>query len=595
MKNALLVAIPFVTALAGVGAGKIAQDRYTVQVKINAAINEPDKVAPTAERLATVKLPDGFKLTKFAGIENPRWLVTNTDGTVYVSQRVPGTVTMLKDLDGDGVADAQTIVFRRKLSHGLAIHKGMLYVVTVNEVYRAPIMKDGTLGVIQQLIKDLPDGGQHLNRTIAFGPDGKMYISVGSTCNACNESSPESATMLVADADGKNRRIFASGLRNTIGFGWHPVSGRLFGMDHGIDWLGDDEQPEEFNEIVDGKRYGWPYIYADGQRNPQDVPPNGLTMEDWDRMSERMTLGHTAHAAAMQLRFAAPSNFPADAKRDAFATFRGSWNRAEPSGYEVVRVRFGADGAATAIEPFLTGFLARAPGGEAGWTGRPTGLAFAADGSMLVTDSENGVLYRVRYTGADATAPAAAFVPAPVPPPPPGPIAVDRAETRATAKLTVTSPAFAAGRAIPPAHSDYYENVSPPLAWNAGQEGTRAYAVIVDDPDASPQKPVTHWLAWNIPAETTALRPGLPDAPQLADPKAMRQGATTPNRTGYYGPRPPVGDRAHRYHFQVFALDTPLAILPGADRVALLEAMAGHVLAKGDLVGTYAQAKPPVK
>ena len=185
---------------------------------------------------------------------------------------------------------------------------------------------------MRMMIDDLPDGGQHPNRTIAV-KNGKLYISVGSTCNACNETDVENATMVTTDMNGKNRKIYASGLRNTIGFGWHPVSGKMFGMDHGIDWLGDNDQPEELNEIIEGKKYGWAYVYADGKINPQDeVPSNlGLTNEQWAQQSENPVLMYTAHSAPLQMAFYTGSQFPAEYKNDAFITMRGSWNSIPPS------------------------------------------------------------------------------------------------------------------------------------------------------------------------------------------------------------------------------------------------------------------------
>jgi glucose/arabinose dehydrogenase len=166
---------------------------------------------------------------------------------------------MVKDENGDGRADGEPVsVANRSGAHGLAIHDGKLYLITVKEVFVADILADGRLGPLTMIIGDLPDAGQHASRTMAFGPDGMLYISVGSTCNACNESNQENATILRASPDGKSRTIFAKGLRNTIGFAWHPVTGELWGMDHGIDFLGDEEQPEELNKIEFSKQYGWP-------------------------------------------------------------------------------------------------------------------------------------------------------------------------------------------------------------------------------------------------------------------------------------------------------------------------------------------------
>ena len=246
------------------------------------------------------------------------------------------------------------------------------------------------------IISDLPDSGQHPNRTIAAGPDGMLYISVGSTCNACNESNPESATMLRASPDGKTRAIFASGLRNTIGFDWHPTTGVLWGMDNGIDYLGDEAQPEELNKIEYGKQYGWPHIWGKDGVNPQSTPVGEITKEQWKASSVPMVLGYDAHAAPMQLAFNRGGGaFPAEYAGDAFLTFRGSWNRKKPSGYNVVRIRF-ENGEAKSIEPFLTSFLTD---GDNTHFARPMGLAFANDGSLLMADDANGVLYRIAYEG----------------------------------------------------------------------------------------------------------------------------------------------------------------------------------------------------
>lgn len=572
-----------------------AQERGTPGLRrpeftVTGSVNKPTQLPANP---AALKAPAGYQVTVAAtDLGNARMIATAPDGTVYISRRTEADVLMLTDRDRDGRYETRQIVAARPGLHGITVDRGTMYLVSARVVWSAPIQPDGTLGELKVLADDLPDAGQHANRTLAVGPDGRLYISVGSTCNECNESNPENATILTMTTEGKGRRIHASGLRNTIGFDWNPANGQLWGLDQGIDWLGDEDQPEELNRIEGGKRYGWPYIYADGRRNPHQQPMNGLTPDDWDRISQRMTLGYTAHAAAMQLKFARASAFPADAQGDAFATFRGSWNRAEPSGYEVVRIRFDRAGNPTAMEPFLTGFLQTAPGGEAGWTGRPTGLAFAPDGSMLVTDSENGVLYRIRYTGRDAGRPQ----PAPLPPtattPPPGPIALERRETQSTGRLTVTSSAFAAGGTIPRKYTKYFDNVSPPLSWTGAPLATRAYVLIVDDPDGA-MKPVNHWVMWNIPA--TTIPEGLPAYPQTPAPLMARQGGNTMGIPGWNGPKPPVGDAPHGYHFQVFALDAPLVLDPGANREALLAAMGGHVLAKGELVGRYAQPAPPPK
>lgn len=593
MKHAVLAAL-----LAGVTVATpaFAQQGDGTNVSIPITIFKPAKVPATPERIAALRAPAGFSVTPFAtGLKNARIIAVAPDGTVYLSRRDQGDVLMLKDIDGDGRADgAPVTVANRPGAHGIAIHDGKFYLVTVKELFVADVRADGRLGELTLLAGDLPDAGQHANRTIAWGPDDMLYISVGSTCNVCNESNPENATILRVSPDGKSRTILATGLRNTIGFDWQPRTGELWGFDHGIDFLGDTDQPEELNRIELGRQYGWPHAYADGKIYPQSTPVGGITKEQWRDASVPMVLGYDAHAAPMQFLFYKGGSFPAEYTGDAFATMRGSWNRAQPSGYNIVRVRF-ENGQAKTIQPFVTGFLT--DGGQT-HIARPVGLAVAHDGSLLMADDANGVIYRIAYdrgrkAAMTTAAPASAMrqqagrgsgVP----------LAVTRLAARGRARLDVDSSSFAAGATIPMRHSDYADGVSPALSWTA-VPGATSYAIIMEDPDARPATPFVHWLAWNIPGGVTRLPEGVQEQPRLTEPDGVLQGRTTRGSTGYYGPKPPVGDAPHHYHFQVFALDAMLTIPAGADRDTLVAAMKGHVLAKSELVGTYRQTIAPLK
>lgn len=352
----------------------------------------PAVVAATPQNMGQLKVPDGFRVAPFAtNLGKPRILVTSPAGHLYFSDREAGTVTMLHDADGNGEAEVKTVVANIRQAHGLTIHEGNMYIAAVRELYRAPINPDGTLGTPALLRNDLPDAGQHPNRTLAFGPDGRMYLSIGSTCNACAEPNPLNATMSVMNADGSNLQVYAKGLRNTIGFGWHPQTGELWGMDHGIDWLGDNDQKEELNQLKPNGIYGWPYIYGEGKYNPQPRPQGDTTYQQYLSLTTLPTLLYDAHAAPMQMAFYGGTTFPADFQGDAFVAMRGSWNRSEPVGYKVVRVNF-ENGKPTAIQDFLTGFLIN---NNRSVFGRPVGVAVHPDGSLLVSDDTGGVIYRV--------------------------------------------------------------------------------------------------------------------------------------------------------------------------------------------------------
>lgn len=573
-----------------------AQQGDGTDVAISTHVFKPNKVAPTPERLSQIRAPDGFKVQPFAtGLKNTRVIATAPDGTVYVSRREQGDVLMLRDTNGDGRADgAPRVVANRPGAHGLAIHDNKFYLITVNEIFVSDIKADGTLAGLKLIIGDLPDGGQHGNRTIAFGPDGMLYISAGSTCNACNESNPESATMLRASPDGKTRTIYASGLRNTIGFDWKPDTAELWGLDNGIDFLGDEVQPEELNKIEQGKQYGWPHVWGAGGLNPQSTPVGGITKDQWKALSQPMVLGYAAHAAPMQLVFYrggySAKSFPGEYVGDAFATMRGSWNRKPASGYEIVRIHFDG-GKPQSITPFVTGFLT--DGGKT-HIARPMGLAVWKDGSLLMADDANGSIYRISYDGPGAGAPAVRYD-AEVPQPPAADvIASQKPATQTSGQIVVSSPSFSPNGMLASQFSDYANGISPALAWKPVPKAV-SYVLIAEDPDAKPITPVVHWLAWNLPANVTQLPEGLQEQPRLTLPDGVLQGRNTHGSAGYYGPHPPVGDPPHHYHFQVFALDTQLSVPPGGDRAALLAAMKGHVIAKGEIVGLYQQTVAPLK
>jgi glucose/arabinose dehydrogenase len=367
-------------------------DEAPTAAGITGFVFRPGIVPASPQNISQLKVPAGFKVSKFADkLGMPRILVINSNGNIYASDREAGLVLLLKDANNDGMADFKDTVATIKQAHGLVIHNSRMYIAAIREIYVADINPDGSLGQPRIIIDKLPDGGQHPNRTLDFGPDGKLYISIGSTCNACNEPNPLHATMAYANADGTDLKIFAKGLRNTIGFGWHPQTREFWGFDHGIDWLGDNDQKEELNQIKKDALYGWPYIYGEGKYNPADRPQGDTTYSQYLKLSTLPVLTYTAHAAPMQMAFYTGKQFPAEYTNDAFVAMRGSWNRSTPSGYKVVRVHF-ENGRPVRIDDFLTGFLVNK---NLSVFGRPVGLAVHPDGSLFVSDDTNGVIYRV--------------------------------------------------------------------------------------------------------------------------------------------------------------------------------------------------------
>jgi glucose/arabinose dehydrogenase len=368
-----------------------------VYQSIDAHANYPAKLKPTPDLMQQLKVPAGFHIAKFAeNLEAPRILAVAPSGDVYVTRRDPlNDVLLLRDADGDGVAEVVRRVARIEHVHGIAFRGGRVYLAAIRKLYVADVLADGSFSEPQVLYSDLPDAGQHPNRTLKFSPSGHLFLSVGSTSNEAPDPNPENATMMEVSVTGGPRTIFAKGLRNTIGFDWEPTTGALWGMDHGIDWLGDLEHREELNRIVRGADYGFPYIYDNQKfnlrRNPEET--TGLTWSEYAARTKPPVTGLEPHSAPMEFLFYRASQFPVAYRNQAFLALHGSWNRARPVGYSVVMISF-SNGQPTGVKDFVTGFLVQDKRGQ---FGRPVGLAVAKDGALLISDDSGGDVYRVWY------------------------------------------------------------------------------------------------------------------------------------------------------------------------------------------------------
>jgi glucose/arabinose dehydrogenase len=293
-----------------------------------------------------------------------------------------------RDENGDGRADGvRTLLDGLERPHGLDLHEGWLYVGETSGVGRIafdPVARR-TSGEYRRIVDGLPSGGNHWTRTVRFGPDGWMYVSVGSSCNVCEESDPRRAALLRYRPDGSGQEIVARGLRNAVGFDWQPQSGLLYATDNGRDLLGDDFPPCELDEIRPGGFYGWPY--ANGDRIPD--PDFGAGHEQQVRASLPPVHGFRAHNAPLGITFLLGSGMPPELRGAALVALHGSWNRTRKDGYKVVSLHWEADGR-IAERDFLTGFLR-----DEDVIGRPVDVAEGRDGAIYVSDDFAGAVYRV--------------------------------------------------------------------------------------------------------------------------------------------------------------------------------------------------------
>jgi glucose/arabinose dehydrogenase len=400
-------------------AGSRAQQKEPPRAAVTLGFLDTPGYLPFDERLLqSLQVAPGFKVSVFARpAGNARMMAVGPDGAIYLTRQREGDVLLLRDRDGDGKAEeVRPVAAGLPLIHGVAVHDTAIYLIAPTTVWRATILADGGLSEPAVIIDDLPDGGQHRARTIAVGPDGRLYMSVGSTCNACDETNPENATILRANLDGSGREIFARGLRHTVGFGWHPDTGELWGWDMQSDWRGNTIPPEEINRIVGGAHYGWPFCFADRQIDRWlNVAPPNQSRAAFCAATTPAAFTYAAHSSGIGWAFYTGTQFPARYHGDAFVALRGSWNRTPPVGYKVIRVRF-ENGVPVRAEDVVSGFLVdpkrrarlldgeRTSGtpplpGQSYFFARLAGLIVAPDGALLVADDTNGVIYRISHRG----------------------------------------------------------------------------------------------------------------------------------------------------------------------------------------------------
>jgi glucose/arabinose dehydrogenase len=346
---------------------------------------------------AVLQVPKGFTASLFAShLSSPRWLAVAANGDVFLSEPRDGKVTLLRDSNHDGKAEMVTTFtsgFDRP--HGLAFHDGFLYVADVNAVWRIPYKDGATQAGLRQRVTQQSFGGDgdHWSRNIAFDSKGGLYLAIGSGANVEEGEPPTLASVQKVNADG-TLSPFATGLRNPVGIAFYPGSDNLFVTVNERDGLGDDLVPDYLTHIRQGDFFGWPYAYIGAHPDPTF----GSKRPDLVAKTKTPDLLFQAHSASLGLVFYEGTQFPADYKGDAFVALHGSWNRATPTGYKVVRVKFKDGKPISGYEDFATGFWDGMSSPAKVW-GRPVGLAIAKDGSLLIADDAGKAVWRVSYTG----------------------------------------------------------------------------------------------------------------------------------------------------------------------------------------------------
>jgi glucose/arabinose dehydrogenase len=353
--------------------------------------------APSEELVARqLQAPPGYTVSRWAtDLPAVRMMTPTPAGDVIVAQPRGGLVTVLwRDADADGRSDGRTVIFSGlDRPNGVDLHDGWLYVAEATRISR--VRFDATTrraaGALVPVVEGLGGDGNHWRKTARIGPDGRLYVGSGSTCNVCIEQDRQRATLWVYAADGSGGRELASGLRNPTGFDWAPWDGSLHATENGRDLMGDDLPPDELNRIEQGGFYGWPFEHGDGIADPEFGAGTAIGDRHAAAIAGARKPVHAfrAHNAPLGIRFLRHASHAPDHERVALVALHGSWNRSVPDGYAVVALHWRADGR---IEerPFLAGFR-----GEGGLIGRPVDVVEDPEGAVYVSDDYAGVVYRL--------------------------------------------------------------------------------------------------------------------------------------------------------------------------------------------------------
>jgi glucose/arabinose dehydrogenase len=343
--------------------------------------------------LDKIILPAGFIISVYAEVDNARSMCLSPNGTLFVGNRNRDKVYAVTDDNKDGIADkVYTVATDLNTPNGVAFKDGSLYIACISTIYRLDSIELRLENPPKPVVvyNKYPVDDHHGWKFIAFGPDGKLYVPVGAPCNVCKKSNPVYSSITTINADGTGMEVFASGIRNSVGFAWHPVTKQLWFTDNGRDNLGDNVPEDELNNAPQkGMHFGFPYCHQGNTLDPEFGKGKNCT----DYTAPVQTLG--PHVAALGMRFYTASAFPAEYRNAIFIAQHGSWNRSAAIGYKVVVATLNENGNAAKAIPFAEGWL-QADGKV---LGRPVDIQVMNDGTLLVSDDFNGAIYKIAYNG----------------------------------------------------------------------------------------------------------------------------------------------------------------------------------------------------
>jgi len=336
-------------------------------------------------------ITDGFTIHVFAkNLGNPRTLFMTPEGTLLVSNPTNGTVTALPDKDNDGVADEnKTVITGENHVHGIAMYNGELFIANVDSVVKYGWDEGRIIATRGPVLFTLPPNNNHNNRSIVFDMDGRMYLSLGSTCNVCNDAPQKGGSVLFSDASGTGPYVFAKGLRNAAFLAINPITDELWGTEMGRDNLGDDIPPDEINIIRKDADYGWPKCYGD------NVHDTNFDKSKSDPCTNTVppVFRLPAHSAPLGLTFVNSPQFPKDWQGDLLVALHGSWNRSTVSGYKIVHLKVDGN-TILGAEDFLTGFNLGFFKDDS--LGRPVSMVFDSKGNLYLSDDKSGNVYIIQ-------------------------------------------------------------------------------------------------------------------------------------------------------------------------------------------------------